>query len=97
MDDRNGFDAGSDSAGARWNTYYRDSTNRGRTWSSETQLSRFVKGYPYKFPPPRDGFSEPYGDYFEIDIDGAGRTHALWGEGPSYQGPGNVWYTRSKN
>jgi hypothetical protein len=97
MDDRNGFDAGSDDPGARWNTYYRDSKNGGRTWSSETQLSRFVKGYSYKFPPPRDGFSEPYGDYFEIDIDGAGRTHALWGEGPSYAGPGNVWYTHGKN
>jgi hypothetical protein len=42
---------------------------------------------------PRDGYLEPYGDYFEIDIDGGGRSHILWGEGPSYQGPGNVWYT----
>ena len=43
-----------------------------------------------------DGFGEPYGDYFEIDIDGAGKTHALWGEGPSYAGPGNVWYARGR-
>jgi hypothetical protein len=23
-------------------------------------------------------------------------THAIWGEGPSYVGPGNVWYSRAK-
>ena len=90
QDDRNGFDAGGDDPDARWNTYYRTSTNRGQTWSAETQLSRFAPGYPYKFP---EGYLEPYGDYFEIDIDGAGKTHALWGEGPSYAGPGNVWYS----
>jgi hypothetical protein len=95
QDDRNGFDAGGDDPSARWNTYYRQSVNGGRTWSSETQLSRFVNGYDYKFSQPREGYLQPYGDYFEIDIDGAGRTHALWGEGPSYAGPGNVWYARS--
>ena len=41
-----------------------------------------------------DGFAEPYGDYFELDIDSAGQTQAIWGEGPSYVGPGNVWYAR---
>ena len=41
-----------------------------------------------------DGYLEPYGDYFELDIDGRGATHALWGEGPSYSGPGNVWYAQ---
>ena len=39
-------------------------------------------------------FAEPYGDYFELDIDGAGQAHAIWGEGPSYVGPGNGWYAR---
>jgi hypothetical protein len=53
-----------------------------------------VAGYPYKYATPLDGFGEPYGDYFELDIDGVGKTHALWGEGPSYNGPGNVWYAR---
>jgi BNR/Asp-box repeat protein len=96
MDDRNGFDAGADDPGARWNTYYRSSTNTGTNWSSEAQLSRFVPGYPYKFATPKDGFGEPYGDYFELDIDGAGTTHVLWGEGPSYAGPGNVWYARGR-
>jgi hypothetical protein len=89
MDDRNGFDAGGEDPGARWNTYYRTSTDRGGTWSPETQLSQFVPGYPYKFT---NGYLEPYGDYFELDVDGEGATHVFWGEGPSYEGPGNVWY-----
>jgi hypothetical protein len=96
QDDRNGFDSGGDDSDARWNTYYRSSTNRGGAWSSEAQLSRFVAGYPYKFATPKDGYLEPYGDYFELDIDPAGVTHALWGEGPSYAGPGNVWYARGQ-
>jgi hypothetical protein len=89
MDDRNSFDAGADDPAARWNTYYRTSTNGGNSWSPETQLSAFMSGYSYVLP---EGFLEPYGDYMELDVDGAGRTHAIWGEGPSYAGPGNVWY-----
>ncbi|MEX2102797.1 MAG: sialidase family protein [Gaiellaceae bacterium] len=91
QDDRNGFDAGGDDLSARWNTYYRTSTDGGRNWSAEAQVSQFESGYSYKFA---DGYLEPYGDYFELDIDAAGKTHALWGEGPSYAGPGNVWYAR---
>lgn len=91
QDDRNGFDAGGDDPDARWNTYYRTSTDRGHTWSAETQLSQFVVGYPYK---RADGFLEPYGDYFELDVDQLDDTHVLWGEGPSYAGPGNIWYAR---
>jgi hypothetical protein len=95
QDDRNGFDSGNDDPTARWNTYYRSSTDQGRTWSAEAQLSRYVPGYDYKLAAPKDGYLEPYGDYFEVDIDQDGATHALWGEGPSYAGPGNVWYARS--
>ncbi|MGH3065004.1 MAG: sialidase family protein [Gaiellaceae bacterium] len=90
QDDRNGFDHGGDDPGARWNTYYRTSSNGGLTWSGESQLSQGASGYPYKFP---NGYLEPYGDYFELDVDGEERTHAFWGEGPSYAGPGNVWYS----
>jgi hypothetical protein len=96
MDDRNGFDTGKDDPNARWNTYERESSDGGASWGPESQLSQFVPGYPYKLQTPKDGFLEPYGDYFELAIDGAGRTHALWGEGPSYDGPGNVWYSRSR-
>jgi hypothetical protein len=91
QDDRLGFDDGTDSRKARWNTFYRTSRDGGSTWSRELRLSEYVAGYGYKKP---TGYLEPYGDYFELDIDGDGRTHALWGEAPSYWGPGNVWYTK---
>jgi hypothetical protein len=96
MDDRNGFDSGNDDPNARWNVYYRSSADGGATWSPEAKISHFVAGYAYKYATPNDGFAEPYGDYFELDIDGAGTTHALWGEGTSYNGPGNVWYARGQ-
>jgi BNR repeat protein len=96
MDDRNGFDTGSDDPNARWNTYYRSSADGGASWSAEAKLSQFVAGFGYKSATPLDGYAEPYGDYFELDIDGAGVTHALWGEGFSYNGPGNVWYARGQ-
>jgi hypothetical protein len=32
----------------------------------------------------------------ELDVDGAGKTYALWGEGPIYAGPGTVWYARER-
>ena len=75
----------------RWNVYYRTSTNGGSSWSSEVDLSTFVDGYSYIFG---DGFRFPFGDYFEIDIDDRGTTHAIWGEGLNYDGPGSIWYTR---
>jgi hypothetical protein len=94
MDDRNGFDTGAEDPNGRWNVYYRSSADGGTSWSAEAKLSQFVAGYSYKYVTPKDGFAEPYGDYFELDIDGAGQTHAIWGEGTSYVGPGNVWYAR---
>jgi hypothetical protein len=93
MDDRKGHDSGS-SPDARWNVWYRSSTNGGSTWTSEAQLSRYVAGFGYKLATPNDGFLSPYGDYFEIDINSAGNTVALWGEGFSYTGPGNIWFSR---
>jgi len=92
QDDRNGFDAGGDDPAARWNTYYRHSLDGGLSWSAETQLSAFVAGYAYKLAVPADGYLQPYGDYFELDINAAGKTAAISGEGNSYVGPGNVWY-----
>ena len=94
MDDRNGFDTGAEDPNARWNVYYRSSADGGASWSAEAKLSQYVAGFPYKYATPKDGFAEPYGDYFELDIDSAGQTQAIWGEGPSYVGPGNVWYAR---
>jgi hypothetical protein len=96
MDDRNGLDRGNDDPNGRWNAYYRSSSDGGATWSAEAKLSQYVPGYAYKYATPADGFAEPYGDYFELDVDGAGQTHAIWGEGPSYVGPGNVWYATGR-
>jgi hypothetical protein len=79
--------------GSLWNTYYRSSTSGGATWSAETDLSTYVAGLSYIQP---GGFSYPFGDYFEMDIDDRGDTHAVWGEGLDYQTPGSIWYTRGR-
>ncbi len=77
----------------RWNTYYRTSANGGASWSAEVDISTFVDGYSYIFA---DGFRFPYGDYFEMDIDDQGNTHAVWGEGFDWNSPGSIWYTKGK-
>jgi BNR repeat-like domain len=79
--------------GTLWNTYYRSSTNGGASWSAETDLSTYVPGFAYIQP---GGFGYPFGDYFEMDIDDQGDTHAVWGEGLNYQTPGSIWYTRGR-
>lgn len=76
-----------------WNTYYRSSEDAGASWSAEIDLSTFVSGYSYIFP---GGFSFPFGDYYEMDIDDRGTTHAVWGEGLNYDSPGSIWYTNGK-
>jgi hypothetical protein len=40
-------------------------------------------------------FASGYGDYFELAVGAAGSTHAVWGQGPSYNGPGHIFYARS--
>ncbi len=77
----------------RWNVYYRRSTNGGSSWSAETDISTYVSGYSYIFA---DGFRFPFGDYFEMDIDDEGQTHAVWGEGYNYDSPGSIWYSQGR-
>jgi hypothetical protein len=79
--------------GTLWNTYYRSSTNGGASWSAEADISTHVAGFSYIQP---GGFSFPFGDYFEIDIDERGDTHAIWGEGLNYDSPGSIWYARGR-
>jgi hypothetical protein len=74
-----------------WNVYERASTDGGATWSAESDISSYVPGYDYIEPA---GFEFPYGDYFELAIDGRGTTHAVFGEGLDYDTPGSIWYTR---
>jgi hypothetical protein len=80
-----------DNRTGQYNVWYRTSTDGGATWSQEVQVSQFASGFPYK---TADGFMFPYGDYDAIAWDGA-HVHLAWGEGPSYAGPGNVWYATS--
>ncbi len=86
QDDRNG-------SPTAWNTWYRRTTNSGASWSNALRLSDLGSGAPYK---SADGYRFPYGDYFEIAVDGNGTNHIIWGEGASYDGPGGSWYTRGK-
>lgn len=79
--------------GTLWNTYYRSSTNGGASWSAEKDLSTYVEGFDYILP---GGYGYPFGDYFEMDVDDRGDTHAVWGEGLNYQTPGSIWYTRGR-
>lgn len=83
QDDRNG-------STAAWNTWYKRTGNGGATWSGDLRISDQTSGAPYK---SAAGYVFPYGDYFEMAVDGAGKNHAIWGEGISYTGPGGTWYT----
>jgi hypothetical protein len=76
-----------------WNVYYRSSTNGGATWSGESKLSSYEADYSYIRP---NGFSFPFGDYFEMDIDNRGNTQAVWGEGLNYNTPGSIWHTSGR-
>ena len=80
-----------DTRTGRWNVWYRASSDAGRTWSRDVRLSNASGGAPYK---GTRGFGEAYGDYGEMAITNTGKTVAIWGEGPSYNGPGGVWFIR---
>lgn len=75
----------------RWNVRYRTSGDLGASWSRAVRISDARSGTAYK---DRTGFLEVYGDYGEIAVTNRGRTVAVWGEGPSYAGPGGVWLNR---
>jgi hypothetical protein len=83
QDDRNGPRS--------WDTWYRQTSDSGRTWTPAARLSDRGSGAPYKHA---DGYVFPYGDYLGMAVDAAGTTFAIWGEGPGYLGPGGTWYTR---
>ncbi len=80
-----------DTRTGRWGVYYRSSHDGGRHLGPTIRISSRVKGYPYI---DRRGFRLPYGDYFQLSVDREGHTHAAFGEGPSYAGPGNIWVSR---
>ncbi len=78
---------------ARWQVWYRTTTDLGATWSPREKISDATSGTVYKHP---NGFDEVYGDYGEIAITSTGDTVAVWGEGKSYYGPGGVWFNRQR-
>jgi hypothetical protein len=75
-----------------WNLFYRSSLNGGKSLTPTVQVSGFVAGYPYL---THKGFASPYGDYFQMVVDDDNTTQMAFGEGPSYQGPGNIWVSHS--
>jgi hypothetical protein len=81
MDDRNGA--------AAWNTWYIRASGTG--WTAPVRLSDATSGAPYK---SAAGFVQPYGDYLGYAVSPGGTNYAIWGEGPSYAGPGGAWFTR---
>jgi hypothetical protein len=75
-----------------WNVFFRKSLNGGTHFSRTVRISSFVPGYPYLTPA---GFALPYGDYISMAVDENNNTQMAFGEGPSYQGPGNQWVSHS--
>ncbi|MFI5071023.1 MAG: hypothetical protein ACHP8A_09045, partial [Terriglobales bacterium] len=74
-----------------WNVFSRVSSNGGGVWRNPKQISSYVKGFGYIHP---NGFSFPFGDYFQIAIDSDGLTQAVWGAGQNFRSPGSIWYSR---
>jgi hypothetical protein len=83
-----------DKRSGRWNLFFRESADGGVHFSSTVQISSFVPGYPYLHP---NGYGSPYGDYFSMVVDMNNQTQMVFGEAPSYQGPGNQWVSHSLN
>lgn len=72
----------------KWNVFYRSSLDGGKHLSPTMRISGYVPGYAYL---SKAGFNLPYGDYFTMAVDEDNNTQLDFGEGPNYQGPGNIW------
>ena len=75
-----------------WNVFFRASSDGGLNFSQTVRVSSYVPGYSYLTPA---GFKLPYGDYFQMTVDPQNQTQMDFGEGPNYQGPGNIWTSHS--
>jgi hypothetical protein len=83
MDNRANPVCTSSSACGTWDVWTRASADGAASWSAERMIDA-AGGFPF-----------PYGDYEWLATDGAGGgTLAVWGEGASYAGPGNIWFDR---
>lgn len=75
-----------------WNVFYRSSADGGEDFSSTVRVSGFVPGYAYL---TTAGFGSPYGDYMSMVVSNENTVQMAFGEGPNYQGPGNIWVSHS--
>ncbi|HYM79157.1 MAG TPA: sialidase family protein [Candidatus Dormibacteraeota bacterium] len=75
-----------------WNVYERSSADGATNWSSELVMTQAT---PYRDYQTAAGFDHPYGDYSETVTDGVGNFYAIWAEGESYLGSGDVYYAKS--
>ncbi len=76
----------------KWNVFFRKSNDGGQNFSATVRISSFVPGYAYL---TAKGYNLPYGDYFQLTIDPQNQTVMDFGEGPNYNGPGNIWTAHS--
>jgi len=74
-----------------WNVYARSSANGATNWSAESVMTQAT---PYKNYQTASGFDHPYGDYTEMMTDASGNFYAIWGEGESTFGTGDVYYAK---
>jgi hypothetical protein len=74
-----------------WNVYMRASADGATNWSSEISM---IQATPYRDYSSAAGFDHPYGDYSEVTTDGSGNFFSCWGEGESYIGNGDVYYSK---
>lgn len=81
-----------DTRTGKWNVFFRKSNDGGQHFSSTVRISSFVPGYSYL---TAKGYNLPYGDYFQLTVDPHNSTVLDFGEGPNYNGPGNIWTAHS--
>jgi hypothetical protein len=74
-----------------WNVYTRSSADGATNWSAEARMGQAT---PYRDYQSAAGFYHPYGDYSWLSTDGAGNFYAIWAEGQSYLGNGDVYYSK---
>jgi photosystem II stability/assembly factor-like uncharacterized protein len=75
-----------------WNVFYRSSADSGGDFSATVRISGYVPGYAYL---TWAGFGSPYGDYMSMVVSSDNIVQMAFGEGPNYQGPGNIWVSHS--
>lgn len=96
MDNRANETCATVNACGTWNVWYTTSPDGATGWTPETRIDgpAVTTLAPHSYQSAA-GFGFPYGDYEWLGLDSAGRTYAVWGEGPDYAGPGNIYFTRN--